>query len=704
MIQDHPTVNIKIPVFLLMLVTLFVGCGKKEDSTSTEFAPIDNTDEVQNYYQTKVNLPPSIFEELERGTITQEELDARIAAGEFPKFFRFATPEDIPSHLEWVDGSELPDIGDPDAVKGGIRYANLQDFPRTLRVIGPDSNGSFRPFLLDDTSMEFAHRHPNITSIGKYGHEYFPGVAKEWAIDKANKTVYVRLNPEARWSDGVPITTDDVFFMFFMYQSKYINAPWYNNWYNRNYTNVTKYDEHTFSISVPEAKPDMNARVLELRAMPRHFYKEMGDDFVQRYQWRFQPTSGPYIIEDGNIQKGRFIRLTRNDNWWAKDNKFWRNRFNYDVIHFTVVRDSEKAFELFKKGEIDRFGMNLAKYNYDKLPDEDPLVQNGYIAKYTFYNDRPRPTYGLWINQAKPLLDNRDIREGINYASNWKTVIDKYFRGDYVRMRTTADGYDEFTHPSLEARPFDVTKALEYFAKAGFTERGDDGILRNEEGQRLSFTVTTGYEALEDLLIILKEEALKAGLEFRLEVLDSTAGWKKAQEKQHEIMFSAFGVSPEMYPRYWETYHSVNAYDTAFLPNGSVNPERKPKPQTNNLQSIADPSLDKLIEAYRASENAAEMMQLAYQMEEILYEDASFVPGFVMPFFRWAAWRWNKFPDDGNVKLADAPDNYFVGWIDTDLKEEVEAAMKANKPLPKILEIHDQYNAYKAKDSETSSN
>lgn len=684
-----------LPILALPLVLSLAGCGKKNNGGgSSDFPPQDVFPEMEKYYETKVSLPPAVVEGLESGRISREELDQRIADGEFPRFFQFATPDDIPLGLDWEDGMNLPEFASPNARKGGVRYGRIQDFPRTLRIVGPDSNGSFRPYILDDVTLGFAHRHPDVTTIGPGGHRFFPGLAKSWAVDRENKTVYVRLNPEAKWSDGKAITVDDVFFMFFFFQSDYINAPWYSNWYNRNYTNVTRYDDLTFSITVPEAKPDMNSRVLDLRPVPRHFYRELGPDFMERYQWRFQPTSGPYIIEDKNIQKGNFIRITRQENWWAQNNKFWRNRFNYDAIQLTVIRDTEKAFQLFKKGELDAFGMNLAEYNYDKLPDDDPLVEQGYIAKYQFYNDRPRPTYGLYINQAKGLLQNQSVREGIHYSTNWKKVIDQYFRGDYERMRTSADGYGEFTHPALEARSFDVEMALAAFAEAGFVERGNDGILRNDAGERLSFAITTGYEAFEDLLLILKEEALKAGVEFRVEVLDGTTAWKKAQEKNHDILFSAFGVGAEMYPRYWETYHSVNAYDQPFLPQGGPNPDRSLKTQTNNLVSMANLEMDKKIEAYRASESADEMIRLAYEMEEILYENASFVPGFVMPFYRWAAWRWLQYPEQGNVKISSGPGEYFLGWIDTGVKEDMEQAMKANESLPPIRKVFDQYNTY----------
>src|SRR5690606_21165699 len=270
---------------------------------------------------------------------------------------------------------------------------------------------------------------------------------------------------------------------------------------------------------------------------PEHFYQNFGPDFVERYQWSFIPTTGAYYIRDQDIVKGRSVTLTRNDDWWAKDKKFWHNRYNADQIYISVIRDTAKVFESFKVGDIDMFGLNLAEYWYDKLPDSDPDVQKGYIHKSVFYNQRPRPDFGLRMNTARPLLDNQEIRLGIKYATNWDLDIERYFRGEYARLDSPQDGFGEFSHPSLKARPFDIDKAQEHFAAAGFNRRGPDGILVNEQGQRLSFTLTTGYESMSPVLTILKEEAIKAGLDFRVEILDSTASFKKVQEKQHDIYF-----------------------------------------------------------------------------------------------------------------------------------------------------------------------
>lgn len=657
MIKDRriTTILLAFPA-VLAAAALLGGCGGKEEK-----AVIDNTEEVKAYYASK------------------------------PDFFIFKTPADLPPDLVWEDGADLPEIGSPNAKRGGTLNFYIPDFPRTLRQLGPDSNGSFRPWILDDVVMQWAWRHPNDTSVNEKGFRYFPGIAKEWAIDKARKTVFVRVDPAARWTDGVPITADDMFFAFFMFQSKHVQAPWYNNFYSTNYKSITRYDSHTFAITLPEDRPDMSSRVLELNPQPQHFYKELGPDYPERYQWRNFPTSGPYMIREQDIDKGRSMTLTRVKDWWANDRKHWRYRFNPDKIRLTVIRDTPKAFEAFKKGEIDYFGLSLAEYWYDKLPDSDPEVQSGYITKATFYNDIPRPTYGLWMNTAKPYLDNRDIRVGIQYATNWELVIEKFARGDWERMRTTADGYGEFTHPTLQPRTFSVEKALESFAKAGFSKRGPDGILVNDKGERLTFQLTTGYENLKDILTILREEALKAGVEFRIEVLESTASWKKVQEKKHDIQFSAFNVSPEMYPRYWETYHSSNAYDNAFLEDGSVNPERKLKTQTNNLESMAIFEMDKLIKEYDRASSAEEMKRLAFEMEERLHDYASFSPGYIVPFFRVGTWRWIGFPEDYHVKLGRNFSEWMLMWVDEDLKKETLEARKAGQKFPPRILVFDQY-------------
>ena len=651
--------NRLLAITLLLSSVLLSGCGgegsgSEESSGDAAATVIDNTAEVQADYAAD------------------------------PDFYGFKTIADLPADLVWETGNpDLPEFGSPEAIKGGIERIALDDFPRTLRHVGPDANGSFRTYLVDEMGVGVVQEHPDTR-------EFYPGLAEAWAIDRENTTVYFRLDPKARWSDGVPITSDDFMFTFWMSRSEYIQAPYRTNWVNTQYSNVTRYDDRTFSITVVVNKPDFETRAF-LSPFPQHFYKEVGEDFVERYQWRYAPTTGPYILEEGDMDKGRSITLTRHKDWWAKDKKHFRYRYNPDKLRFSVIRDTAKRFEAFKRGDIDQIRLQLSEYWYEKLPDSDPDVQAGYIAKSFFYNRHPRPPYGLWMNTAKPGLDDRNIRLGVQYASNWQLVIDQYFRGDAARLDTAQKDYPGFDHPTIKAREYDIEKAQEYFAAAGYTKRGPDGILVNAAGEKLAFTLSTGYESLSDVMTILKQEALKAGLELRLEILDGTTGWKKVQEKKHEIHLVAFGRFASMYPRYWEHYHSANAYDQAFLEDGSVNPDRQLKTQTNNLEAFADPEVDRLIEAYRASTDREEMEQLSHQILEIHNEYASFVPGFYQPWIRIAHWRWLRYPDYFNHAMFLRAEESWVHWIDGDVKAAVMEARESGESFPVEIEVYDQF-------------
>ena len=623
------------------------------------------------------------------------EADLAKTVREQSDFYVFKTTADIPANLPWTDGANLPEFADPKAKKGGTFTTFISDFPRTLRTLGPDATGGIRPYLLDYVECYFAHPHPNVPDAA------FPGVAAQWAVDPATKSVHYRIDPQARWSDGHPITTADVVFTFYFYRSPHIRAPWYNDFYTRNFTKLVVYDDHTFAFYHPDMKPDLVARFAAFAPYPRHALQDFGPDWIERYQWRTLPKTGAYQILDKDVDKGRAITLTRVKDWWAAEKRFFRGRFNPDRYRLEVIRDPDKAVESFARGDIDMMPLGTPKYWYETMPETHPEIAAGRIVRFKFYNRVPQPDWGLWINTAKPPLDNRDIRMGLHHASNFDLVCQQYFRGDAVRLQTRSDGYGWRMHPTISPRSFDPVKAREYFAKAGFTTQGADGILTNATGQRLTFTLTTGRQELRDMLPILKQEAVKAGLEINLEILDRTTGFKKTQEKNHEIALQALSRSVELYTRYWETHHGSNAYLDAYTKDGKPTPFAtgsvpNPKPvqvhvQTNNVTSTFIPELDVLIEAYDRAETMPEIKRLAEQIEGIIYQDGAWVNGWKVPFYRGAYWRYIKWPAGFNPMQSRNMEEFFVQWIDQDEKKDVAAARRSGRTYPAELKVFDQF-------------
>ncbi|MFP4357014.1 MAG: extracellular solute-binding protein [Puniceicoccaceae bacterium] len=582
-----------------------------------------------------------------------------------PEFFRMASPGDLPDDLDWRDGMDQEPFASPEAVRGGTLRSFILNFPPTIRTVGPDSNHSFRSVLLDDNSIGLVDRHP-VTG------GFFAALASEWAVLPDKKTVFFRLRPEARFSDGEPVTTDDFLYLFYFMQSPHIRAPWYNNWYTEEYEGITRYDEHTLAIHLANAKPEP-LEFAGLRPAPAHFHGTLGPDWVTDNQWSFEPTTGPYELKRENIRNNRSIRMSRVEDWWADGHKFYRNRFNPDAKHFELVRELNIAFERFKKGDFDMFGLTLPEYWNERSTGVEPF-ERGLIRKAVFYNRVPRPSVGLWINTAQPLLDNRTIRKGIHHAMNFDRVIEKHFRGDFARLHTTSDGYGDFTHPTLRAREFSIRKAREYFAEAGFTEQGRDGILRDADGRRLSFTLTVPEGPRQEEAQILKEEARKAGLEINILSLEPTSSFKQVIEKRHQIAFAGWNSSLP-YPRYWEGFHSDNAN----------------QPQTNNITNTADPEIDGLIERYRTSTDLDDKRALAHELEARVHEEAVFVPGSKVPFYRVGYWAWIRFPEHFDVPLSESAGQYGLYWIDLEKKKEILAERRGDLTLPNEVLVFDKW-------------
>ncbi|HEY5227053.1 MAG TPA: ABC transporter substrate-binding protein, partial [Opitutaceae bacterium] len=522
-----------------------------------------------------------------------------------------------------------------------------------------------------------------------------PEIATSWAVDRPNKTVYFKLDPDAKWSDGVPFTTDDIVFSWYLFRSPLLNDPWLYDFYHKTYAGITIYDAHTFSATLTEMRPDIVARIGDPDAamppFPRHFYKDFGPDWVGKYDWRIQPTMGAYEIKEEDIRRTSSVTMTHVKNWWAADKPFAKGRLNPDKIRLVVIRDPDKAVESFLHGDIDILYPVTTQDWYSKVPDNQATVESGFTVKTTFYNRIPPPDWGLWLNTSKPGLDDLNVRLGIEYASNFALVCQQYFRGNATRQNTNSDGYGWDTNPAVRPRPFDPEKAREYFAKAGYTVQGPDGILTNAHGDRLAFTITLTNKIYQDVLVILKQEALKAGLEFNIEVLDETTGFQKELEKKHDITLNGFNRAVDMYPRYWETLSGDNAYDVPYLPDHSPNPARKIKPSTNNLFVLADYDMDQMIKKYDKTETMEDLKAQAALIEQRIYDDAVWVNGWKLPFL-WTAYRpWIKWPKNFGPMQSREPFQFWQVWIDQDEQKRDLAAKDAGQALPKQVLIYDKF-------------
>lgn len=577
------------------------------------------------------------------------------------------TTPPLPTDLAWQSNDRDPIFADPEAKRGGRFRTFVTSFPLTLRLVGPDANSGFAGFLRAN-NLALASIHPNTLNP-------IPELATHWAFDPDGRTVYFKLDPDARWSDGEPVTADDYLFTMEFMRSKHIFEPWYNNYYSEIVTDVFKYDDHTIAVRAADAKPEYELLfTVAISPTPRHFH-QLDENWVKAYNWKVEPNTGPYIISD--LRKGRYVEFSRKADWWANDKRYFRHRFNPDFVRVKVIRDANIAYNYFRKGDLDSFSLLMPRFWHKKATGSE--YDDGYIGRIKFYNDVPQPKQGMYLNEDDPFLANRDVRYGVAHAMNIDKVIERVLRGDYERMQTMHEGYGDYSNREIRAREFDLALASDYFEKAGWTRRGPEGIRLNDRGERLSLRVTYYSDEHTARLVVLKEEARKAGLELTLQLLDPSAAFKQIMEKKHQIAWMAWGGGG-IAPRYWEFFHSVNAHKTG----------------TNNITNTDDPQMDRLIEAYQKATSKEERVRLAHALEALVHQIGSVIPTYKVPYTREGFWRWLKLPAQLATRTSDqvfAPFGSAGGlfWIDEEDKSQTQTARLLNRTFNPILIIDERW-------------
>ncbi len=679
---------------LMPAIAALVWAAAPSCKKAVEVQPFDNTAEREAFYERynagvaeamakrRVELEKEMAGDLPDTSRAdkQRELDDILRRQQRPDYFEFFTEEDLPEDLQWTSNLDEPELGSPQAKKGGTFHSYIPGggYPPTIRSCGREANNSFRSYHWDDIELALTSFHPETGNV-------IPNLADRWSVAADGQTVYFHIDDDAKWSDGREVTSGDWMMTFYVYLSPYLTEPFYRAYYGEQYWGIASYGKDYLCIRLATPKPLAEGFAGFIAPFQEEFYREFGPDFESRYAWRPRPTTGAYRIREEDILKGRSIALTRVQDWWAKDKKYFKHRFNPDRIEYLQVRDDSKVFQLFLRGDIDVYLIGDSNQWYEKT--EVDKVFNGYVEKATFYNEYPAVSRGLYFNLSRPPLDNLDVRIGLQHASNWQKVIDLDFRGDGQRLNLLNEGYGEMSHPTLKTRPYSVKLAREAFARAGYTEQGPDGVLRDSQGRRLSFTISfPRVPVWIPVLLRLKEEALRAGVEFKLEAMDPTASFQKVSRKEHEIAFTGF-QNQLPFPDYYQGFHSKDAYEPGT---------RKPRPMTNNISVFADPEVDKLLEENRNARSLEVIRETSYKLEEIFHERAVWVPSIRRPFYRVGYWRWVRWPENFNVRLGNEPEMNHVHWIDPEVQKDTLEAMTSGRTFPERNLIFDQHRKMNA--------
>ncbi len=599
-------------------------------------------------------------------------------------------PAALPADIVWETDNDEPLIGSSQAIRGGRLNVAISAYPLTLRIMGPNSNDMFANWNNQFTSaFGLVWRHPVTDG-------FIPMMATHWSVQKDQQTIYFKLDRDARFSDGHAITADDYVFTWRMMQSKHIVSPFHNSYAEQYFKSVDKIDDYTLRIvgTRPSWRPLSD--YAGLWPTPAHA-TVLDETWVDRTTNQPLIAPGPYVVAE--TARGESVTFKRVPNWWGDKKRYLTGLYNFDEIFIRVIQP-ERELDYVRQGEIDLMFEATARtwnesYNF-------PAVQNGWLRRSRVFVDTPSGVYGLQMNTEAPIFQNRDFRTAMQYLFNFERLNRNIMYSEYFRKVSFFDG-TEFANPELRSHVFDPAKAREHLERAGyrrpaaltgqgavaklggfargllFTRSDTDDILVNDKGEKASFTLSYASKGLERHLTVIQQDFRRAGIDMRLQLLESGTLFERALERKFEMYVGA--MTSGFYPDPRQYLHS----------------DFKKAKNNNAFWGFGTAEVDALIKTYEEDLDPEARRAAMWRIDQIVHDEAFYIPFWDAPYQRLVYWDYLQFPEFYLPKRTEAYMYWMVYWIDPAKKAALAEAMRTNTAYPVDPELDKDYYGVRKK-------
>jgi microcin C transport system substrate-binding protein len=501
----------------------------------------------------------------------------------------------------------------------------------------------------------FDAMYETLISMNPFTLEYDRGIAKSWSISADKKTFTFRLDPKATWSDGKPITAEDVAWTYkVVMDPKNMTGPHKVSLERLQPPEVL--DEHTIRFRAKRVHWENLGAAGGFHILPKHVFA--GRDF-NTVNFEFPVVSGPYRL--GKIKEGISLTLERRADWWRRSWPNLQNSGNFQTVKYRFFADRNNAFEAFKKGQFDVFPVYTARL-WVKETTGTAFVKN-WIVKQKIVNRRPVGFQGFAMNMRRPPFDDVRVRKAMACLLDRRTMNRTIMYDQYFLHRSYYEDLYDNQHPCpnplIEFNPEEARKLLR---EAGWVVNPKSGILE-KNGREFAFRFLTRSAASGKFLAIYNEALKDVGIKMSIDQKD-WAAWSKDMDGFHfDMTWAAWGAGLFKNPEpMWSSKE-------ASRPGGS------------NITGFSDPRVDKLIEKQKTMFDVHARHEICRQIDQIVYRQFPYVLLWNINYVRLLYWNRFGMPDTVLGKYSMEDTGYW--WFDEDNAMELEEAMKHGDPLPK---------------------
>ena len=467
--------------------------------------------------------------------------------------------------------------------------------------------------------------------------------------------VIFNLRPEARFSDGSPLTADDVVFSYEILRDK--GLPSFRAVIESEVASATALSATRVKFVFKEGVPtrDLPQMVGGLPIFSKKYYLETGANFEDS---TLTPAigSGPYVLE--TVDVGQNIIYKRNPEYWGRNLAINKGRHNFDRIRVEYFADYNSAFEGFKAGAY--YFRNEASSKIWATGYDFPSLQKGWVVKDTPPDGTLATGQSFIFNLRREQFTDIRVRKALGLMFNFEWSNKTLFYGIYERISSfwensylkatglPSNGELAFLNPLKNILPDTVLKAEAELAPTSSKRQldrtnlrkasallddagwivGDDGIRRNKLGKTLTLEILNDSQAFDRVINPFVENLQRLGVDAVHTRIDNAQMTERERNFDFDMVVGNFRTSLTSGSGLKQYFGSESADYSIF-----------------NLSGYSSEATDKLIEDILAAEDRQTLNDATRALDRLLRAEVFWIPQWFKKKHTVAYYDMYRYPD-----------------------------------------------------------